>query len=149
MMQLWLCVMVLTSTHWRAAAIPLILQTEYRFDASACQGAYACYYHDEISIDLVASWPEIRHIAFHEMQHRMTQAYSIWPKTHAQWCEFADLVAGLVASGKLDPEQQSILESWAGCADCQLIELHAELPWILDGTVPAEFAAWYPWLEFK
>ena len=124
----------------------LILQTEYRFDASVCQGAYACYYDNAINIDLAVAWPEIRHIAFHEMQHRMVHTYGVWPANN-DWGGFMELVTGLVARGQLNDEQLAIVAPWIGCTDCQVNELHADLPWILSGTVPVEFATWYPWLE--
>ena len=146
MIKLWLITMILTSAHWKATAIPLVWQTAYGFDAAPCESAYACYYDNAINIDLVVAWPEVRHATFHEMQHRMVHVYGVWPANN-DWSGFMELVADLVARGQLNDEQLAIIASWIGCADCQFNELHAELPWILDGNVPEQFADWYPWLE--
>ena len=149
MIRLWLIVMVIASAHWSTSALPVIWQTAYSFDATPCGLAYACYDNDTIVIDLtVARIGEIRHIAFHEMQHRMTHTYGIWPADN-DWSGFMELVADLVAAGELNTEQVVNVGSWIGCPEslCQFNELHAELPWILEGNIPEYFAYWYPWLE--
>lgn len=148
MIKLWLFFLILTSASWKPEAIPLITEPEYRFHAGRCRnGAHACYYDSVVYVDIERAMGcnDLRHAVFHETQHHMQVRYKIW-RTDGGWDSFMAIAEDLVNSGRLDEWQENAIKPYLGMTSSQH-ELHAELPWILHGELPPQFADWYPWLQ--
>jgi hypothetical protein len=92
-------------------------------------------------------WPWL---GLHESQHIMAGMF-LPPLSKDGWDEFgrvaiAALTDGQYPAGPYTPAQ---------LADAEYIltygghELHAELPWIVRGDIPANLQAWYPWFDLS
>jgi len=143
----WLLFLVLFTMPYRMQYWPVVASTQVEWNNWRCRGgARACYYDD--TMYLKSDWQGVeridglRHAANHEMQHRMQGLTRIW-ETPGGWPEFERLVSELIDSGQLDQSQTETLSGLM--RDSQAHELHAELPLVLNGHLPSQFAPWYPW----
>jgi len=148
-MNVWLLVIIL-SMPWKSEYWPTLMRTPVIWSNTRCHQSRACYYDG--TIYLQPKWDygyfdaDLRHALIHEMQHHLQCSGQIW-RTDGGWERFEGLLVELLASGELSEEQVDYLTTLLG--DTQIHEVHAELPWILDGELPPEFADWYPWFYLE
>lgn len=147
----WLAIMLLASMPWNPQYLPSMMRASVVWSNTHCRHrARACYYDG--TIYLRSEWEaayfdrELRNAALHEMQHHMQCQEQIW-KVEGGWIQFLELVRGLLDSGTLSEHQAGSLRALLDGGVAQAHEVHASLPVILDGHMPLEFAAWYPWFD--
>lgn len=146
----WLLFLVLASMPWRPQYWTPIAHTPVEWSNTRCHHARACYYDQ--TIYLQGEWEDnpwdegLQHAVLHELQHHFLCTYRTW-RTAGGWPEFERLVSELLGSGSLSQDQRSYLSTLLH--DSQSHELHAELPWVLQGKIPPQFAQWYPWFYTK
>lgn len=146
----WLLIMVLASMPWKPQYWPTIAQTPVVWSSARCHHARACYYDGVIYLQ--SEWEdayfdkELHHAVLHEMQHHVQCQGYIW-RTGAGWTDFVDLLAEMLESGTLSEQQVEYLKTLLGDDLAHAHEVHAELPWVLRGHLPEQFAPWYPWFD--
>jgi len=74
----------------------------------------------------------------HELQHHLAAQYHV-----GDWEAF--VLAIQVESTSWNEHQKNSVE-WIA-ADGGGQELHADLPWLLDGEIPSSLQSWYPWFD--
>jgi len=147
----WLAIMLIASMPWNGQYWPSIIRTPVVWSNTRCHhDARACYYDG--TVYLQPEWgdayfdKELRNAALHEMQHHMQCQEQIW-RTGGGWPRFLELSTELVESGALSEHQAGSLKALLDVAHAH--EAHASLPVILDGHIPPQFAAWYPWFDLE
>jgi len=137
----FILVLVLSLAPWRPeyrqALLHLeIIHEEYPCDVGAWVGP------DQIIHLCPAPGDRMDWLALHETQHIMASRYL----PYTNWDIFSRVAMKALKTGGYSQEQIDLAEyilSYSGH------ELHAELPWIVQGDLPPQLQRWYPWFELE
>ena len=84
----------------------------------------------------IQDWPMI---TLHETQHIL--AYILWPDLPS-WAGFE--LAAIACAKEVQPQRMRGVYKFA---DMNVYELHAQLPWLLNGKLCPTLQPWYPWFD--
>lgn len=122
-----------------------VLLTESRsqviFTGEASPFRGLCCMEDRANIAInsnaaVEDWPMI---TLHETQHIL--AYILWPDLPS-WAGFE--AAAIACAKEVQPQRMRGVYKFA---DMNVYELHAQLPWLLNGKLCPTLQPWYPWFD--
>ena len=80
-------------------------------------------------------------VLLHESQHVLCTKYGI---SDSDWDKFTKVAMRALRKANCSPQQArdaKYMATWGGH------ELHAQLPWIMKGDIPAVLQSWYPWFD--
>lgn len=144
----WLLAILLLSMPFKPEYYSTLTEPQVRWSNARCRNdASACYYDNTIHLKswwwFIFNGQRAERALLHEMGHHLQCREMIW-RNPGGWDAFEVVVRELVNTGNLNEHQKVSLETML---EWQPHELHAELPWLLDGEIPASLASWYPWFE--
>jgi len=85
--------------------------------------------------------PMLRRLS-HEAHHYLARKAKL-----GDWEKFADLTMKLARRDHCSAHQLKTIKGMIAYGGGY--ELHAELPWILEGKIPLELQMWYPWFVLE
>ena len=80
-------------------------------------------------------------VLLHESQHVLCSIYGIGD---SDWDKFAKVAIRALRKGDYSYHDIRVAKNYASWGGH---ELHAQLPWIVKGDIPACLQGWYPWFE--